>query len=290
MNIRFRFVLLAAVWTAFLAFSFSQSTFAQGQPALPPEKVTAVFGQNIHYYEAGQGPVVILLHGLGAVKEVWMASFGALAPKYHVYAVDQIGFGHSDKPLLDYKIATFADFLQGFMQAQSISKATLVGNSLGGWIALDFAVQYPGMVDKLVLVDSAGLPWMQAPAVDLNPSSLAGTRTMLQSLFYDKEMVTDGFVRQVFTDRMRNNDSYTIQRTMAGFATPQFEDTKLSSIHARTLVVWGGQDELIPVASGEKLRDGIAGAKLVVFEQCGHVPQIEKPVEFNKALLEFLGK
>jgi pimeloyl-ACP methyl ester carboxylesterase len=103
-------------------------------------------------------------------------------------------------------------------------------------------------------------------------------------------MVTDGFVRQVFASRMSNNDGYTIQRTVAGFATPQFEDGKLSSIHSPTLVVWGRQDELIPLASGEKLRDGITGAKLVVFEQCGHVPQLEKPAEFNQALLEFLGK
>lgn len=285
MNLRFRCVLLATVLAAIAPFAFSQT-----QPGLPQERVTAVFGQNIHYYEAGQGPVVILLHGVGAVKEVWMASFGALAPKYHVFTIDQIGFGHSDKPLLEYEIATFVDFLQGFMQAQNISKATLVGNSLGGWIALDFTVQHPGMVDKLVLVDSAGLPWMQTPKVDLNASSLSGMRAVLESVFYDKKIVTDQSVLQIFTDHVRNNDAYTIQRTLAGFSTPQFEDTKLASIHAPTLVVWGRQDELIPVASGEKLRDGIAGAKLVVFEQCGHVPQIEKPAEFNHALLDFLGR
>jgi pimeloyl-ACP methyl ester carboxylesterase len=102
--------------------------------------------------------------------------------------------------------------------------------------------------------------------------------------------VTDDFVLQVFTDHLRNNDGYTIQRTLAGFSTPQFEDAKLASIHAPTLVLWGRQDELIPIASGEKLHDGIAGAKVVVFERCGHVPQIEKPAEFNQVLLEFLGK
>jgi len=88
---------------------------AQTQGGLPPEKTASVYGQNIRYFEAGQGPTVILLHGLGAIKEVWMPSFGALSAKYHVYAVDQLGFGHSDKPLLDYKIATWVDFLQGFM-------------------------------------------------------------------------------------------------------------------------------------------------------------------------------
>jgi 2-hydroxy-6-oxonona-2,4-dienedioate hydrolase len=285
MNTLNRRILLAAVLITINSLAFSQA-----QPGLPTEKTATVLGQNIRYYEAGQGPAVILLHGLGAVKEVWMPSFGALAGKYHVYAVDQIGFGHSDKPLLEYKIATFVDFLFGFMQTQNISKATLVGNSLGGWVALDFTVQHPTMVDRLVLVDSAGMPWMQAPAVDLNASSVAGMRAILESIFYDKKMVTDEIVLQIFADHVRNNDGYTVQRTLAGFATAQFEDTKLASIHAPTLVVWGRQDELIALASGEKLRDGIAGAKLVVFEQCGHVPQLEKPAEFNKALLDFFAK
>jgi 2-hydroxy-6-oxonona-2,4-dienedioate hydrolase len=184
MNVHFRSVLLVAVLAAGVPFSLSQN-----QPTMPPEKIASVLGQNIRYYEAGQGPVVILLHGLGAVKEIWMPTLGALAPKFHVYAIDQIGFGHSDKPLLEYKIATFVDFLHEFMKAQNIGKATLVGNSLGGWIALDFTTQYPGMIDRLVLVDSAGMPWtQQGPRIDLNPSSLAATRALLESLFYDKKM------------------------------------------------------------------------------------------------------
>ena len=286
MNIRFRSIFLAATFLAVAPFAFPQN-----QPAPPPEKTALVYGQNIRYVEAGQGSAVILLHGLGAVKEIWLGNFPALTAKHHVYAVDQLGFGHSDKPLIDYKIATRVDFLYGFMQSQNISKATLVGNSLGGWIALEFTAQHPEMVDKLVLVDSAGLMWGQGgPVVDLNPPSLASTRALLESIFYDKKMVTDEFVLHVYTSHLSNNDGYTIQRTLAGFAQPQFEDEKLKSIHAPTLVVWGREDKLIAVDRGEKFRDGIPGAKLVVFEQCGHVPQMEKPAEFSQALLEFLGK
>jgi 2-hydroxy-6-oxonona-2,4-dienedioate hydrolase len=268
----------------------SVAAVSQTQSAPPPEKTAVIYGQNIRYFEAGQGPTVILLHGLGAVKEVWLASLGALSAKYHVYAIDQIGFGRSDKPLLDYKIGTWVDFLQAFMQSQNIAKATLVGNSLGGWIALDFTVQHPEMVDKLVLVDAAGLAWQGAVTADLNPSSVVGTRALLESLFYNKKMVTDEFVQNVFTNHMRNNDGYTIQRTLAGFAQPQFEDDRLKSVHASTLVIWGRQDELIGVERAEKFHDGIAGSKLVVFDQCGHAPQIEKAEEFNKALLDFLAK
>jgi pimeloyl-ACP methyl ester carboxylesterase len=264
----------------------STSAFSQGQPE---EKVTPVFGQTIHYFESGQGPALILLHGLGGSKEMWMGNLGALSAKYHVYAIDQIGFGHSDKPLLDYRIATFSDFLYGFMQSQHVSKASLVANSLGGWIALDFAIQHPEMVDRLVLADSAGITW-QEPA-NLNPASVTGMRSMLEAILYDKKSVTDALAQQVLTNRMKTNDGYTIQRTIAGFsAENQFEDAKLASMHAPTLVVWGREDGLLPLSYGEKLRDSIPGAKMVVFDQCGHVPQIEQTEEFNQTVLDFLSK
>lgn len=236
MKIHLRSLLLIA-----LLFSLTVIALPQNQ-ALPAEKIASVFGENIHYFEVGQGPAVILLHGLGAVKEIWLPNIGALAAAHHVYAIDQIGFGQSDKPLLDYRIATFSDFLYAFMQSQNVSRAALVGNSLGGWIALEFTAAHPDMVDKLVLVDSAGVPWKPgaAPTVNLNPASLAATRTMLEVMFYNKNLVTDAFVQQVFLSRIHNNDGYTIQRTMAGVATEdQFEDKKLPSIHAPTLVLWG---------------------------------------------------
>lgn len=202
--------------------------------------MAVVYGQSIRYLEAGQGAAVILLHGLGGGKEMWMANLAALSNRHHVYALDQIGFGHSDKPLLDYKIATWVDFLYGFMQSENIRQATLAGNSLGGWIALEFISEHPEMVEKLVLVEAAGLAWESGgPVVDLNPSSLTGRRTLLAALFYNKKMVTDQLVLQIFTDHLRNYDGYTIERRLAGFAQAQFEDDKLKSIPTPTLVVWG---------------------------------------------------
>ncbi len=284
MNLRFRALLLVA------AFLIAPFTFAQA--SLPEEKVVPVFGQNIHYFEAGQGSAVILLHGLGAVKEIWLGDIDGLSAKYHVYAIDQVGFGHSDKPLLDYKVATFSEFLYGFMQSQHLTKATLVGNSLGGWVALDFATQHPEMLDKLVLVNSAGITWPgRVSPVNLNPATLAATRKLLETLFYNKKIVTDALVQQVFADHMKNNDGYTIRRTMEGFGIEnQFEDAKLASFHTPTLLVWGRDDELLPVGYGEKLRDALPGSKMVVLDQCGHVPPMEKPAEFTQAVLDFLAK
>jgi pimeloyl-ACP methyl ester carboxylesterase len=265
---------------------------AAQMPQMPAEQTATVFGQSIHYYEAGQGPAVILLHGLGANAGMWVANIGPLSAHYHVIALDQIGFGHSDKPLIDYKIATFVDFLYGFMQTQKIAKATLVGNSLGGWIALDFALQHPEMVDKLVLVDAAGLSFESAPpTVNLNPASIDDTKKVLGVVFYNQAMVTDLAAAAVFARHLKDNDGYTIRRILDGFTTTnQLEDTKLASVHVPTLVVWGANDALLPLSMGERLHAGIGGSKLIAIKECGHVPELEKPEEFDRALRDFLGR
>lgn len=272
-------LLLAAVCTA------------QMSP-MPAEQTAVVFGQSIHYHEAGQGPAVILLHGLGANAGIWAANIGALSAHYHVIAPDQIGFGHSDKPLIDYRIATFVDFLYGFMQSQKIAKATLVGNSLGGWIALDFARQHPEMVEKLVLVDAAGLSFESAPpTVNLNPASIDDTKKVLGVVFYNQAMVTDLAAAVVFARHLKDNDGYTIRRVIDGFAgSNQLEDTKLSSVRVPTLVLWGANDALLPLSMGERFHAGISGSKLIAIKECGHIPELEKPEEFNRALLDFLGQ
>jgi pimeloyl-ACP methyl ester carboxylesterase len=265
---------------------------AQAPPPMPPEKVVSVYGQGIHYYEAGQGPAVILLHGLGGDGTRWAANLGPLSQQFHVYALDEIGFGNSDKPLIEYQIETFSDFLRGFMEALSIPKATLVGNSLGGWIALDLAIRQPRLVERLVLVDAGGLsPERGAPraAVDLNPATLAGTRRLLEVLFYDPQRVTDAAVRQTFERRLKSGNGYTIQRLQAGTrAGGQWVDEHLGTIQVPTLVLWGREDRLIPVSVGERFQKAIPGARLVVIPECGHLPQVEKPREFNAALLAFL--
>ena len=266
---------------------------AQFAPPLPPEKTVEVLGQHIRYVEAGQGLALIFIHGLGSSAASWAFNIGPASQKFHVYALDQIGFGHSDKPLIEYRIETFVEFLQGFMQALNIPKATLVGNSLGGWIAVEFTAQHPEMVDKLVLVDAAGLrpEGPRSPSVDLNPSSLVGMRSVLEAVFYNKRIISDELVRQVFEVHLKNGDGYTIERVLTNvFSSDQYEDDKLASIHAPTLAVWGHDDRLTPLSVGERYQMGIAGARIVVFDQCGHIPQMEEAVQFNKALLEFLGQ
>src|SRR5260370_940230 len=103
--------------------------FGQGQP---PDKTITVFGQSIHYFDVGSGPVVVLLHGLGSRKEDWLPVLEPMAQKFRLLVPDQIGFGRSDKPLLDYSIQTYVDFLNEFLWQLKVEKASFVGESRGG--------------------------------------------------------------------------------------------------------------------------------------------------------------
>src|SRR5437870_10866269 len=128
----------------------------------PPDKTIAVFGQTIHYFDIGSGPVVVLLHGLGSRKDDWLPVLEPMAQKYRLLVPDQIGFGRSDKPLLDYSVQTYVDFLNEFLRQLKVEKASLVGESLGGWIAALYVAEIGGgahliPVEKVVLVNTASI-------------------------------------------------------------------------------------------------------------------------------------
>jgi pimeloyl-ACP methyl ester carboxylesterase len=265
--------------------------FGQGQPA---DKTITVFGQSIHYFDMGSGPVVVLLHGLGNQKEDWLPVLEPLAQKYRLLVPDQIGFGKSDKPLLDYNVQTYVDFLNEFLRQMKVEKASLVGESLGGWIAALYAVEVGSgahlmPVEKLVLVDAAGLK-QNTPIPDLNPSSLGAMRGLMEAVFYDTSWLNEDALRKIFTDKLAVKDSYTVRSFLGNPAREKEQlDDRLGNIKAPTLVVWGKQDKLLPIASGERYAAGITGAKLVSFDKCGHVPPMEKTEEFVTAVTSFLG-
>ena len=273
-----------------LLLVFAAPVFGQG---MPTDKTITIFGQSIHYYDMGTGPVVVLLHGLGNRKEDWLSVLDPLAQKYRLLVPDQIGFGKSDKPLLDYRIQTYVDFLNEFLRQLKVDKASLVGESLGGWIAALYAAELGGgghliPVEKLVLVDAAGLK-QESAIPNMNPSSLQDMKTMMEAVFYDTSWVNEEALRKMFTDKLSVHDGYTV-RSILGNPMLETErlDGRLGAIKVPTLVTWGNQDKLLPLASGEKYAAGIAGAKLVKFDKCGHVPPVEKTEEFLAAVTGFL--
>jgi pimeloyl-ACP methyl ester carboxylesterase len=264
-------------------------------PAQAAGKEVTVFGQKINYTEAGSGPVVVLLHGLGGSTANWAFNVPALATKFRVIVPDQIGHGQSAKPLINYRIGTYVDFLDKFLSELKIERASLVGNSMGGWIAAAYALKYPQRVERIVLVDAAGFSPPKefdiAALNGLNPSTRDGMRQLAQLVFFNKALfASDAALDLMLTARLSAGDGYTIQSLVESFNRREdMLDGKLSALKQPVLLVWGRDDGLTPLArEGEQYKREIPHAQLVVFEQCGHIPQIEKAMEFNAALLKFL--
>lgn len=282
------------------------TTAAPAQPAtsilsrpedLPAPQTAIVFGQHIVYYETGEGPTLVLVHGFASQAMFdWGHVIKPLAQTHHVIALDQIGFGHSDKPFIDYRIQTFVDFLGEFLRVKKIDRFALAGESLGGWIVANYTIQALSPANKgtfalpvphhLILEDAAGhsvLPHNMAVASTLQDS--AGVAIV----FHDKSLVNDETIRRNWELKMQANDGMT-QRLLAAnpALTSELVTGKLSGITIPTLVVWGGDDELVPLADGRDYAANIPHAKLVIVPECGHAPSAEKPAEFIAAVNAFL--
>lgn len=276
-----------------IAASAQTSAASTAQSAVA-DKFATVYGAKIRYLEAGSGPAVILLHGLGADSSSWASTIGPLSQKYRVIVPDQIGFGRSDKPMINYRVGTLVDFLDGLYKQVGIERASLVGNSLGGFTAAAFALAHPEKVDRLVLVDAAGFAVTGDfdPRVlnALNPSTIDAAKQILSLIFYNKQAyATDANAAMLLTRKMMANDGYTVQRFIDSIAhNEDMLDKRLGQLKQPTLIIWGREDALTPLAMGERFKKEIATSELLIFEKCGHVPQMEKAAEFNVALMKFL--
>ncbi len=255
------------------------------------DNYVTVYGARIHYLEAGVGPTVVLVHGLADSANTWRLSMTALSKKYHVVAPDLIGHGRSDKPLLDYRAETFTDFLTGFLDALHIERATFVGQSLGGWAITLGALQQPARFERLVLVDSAGFADQKLPSC-LNPATLAQSQELLQYVFATARFTNNPALPiAILKARVTNGDGYTIARFLESAKRNEDAlDGRLAGLKIPTLVVWGEQDRLLPLATGRRFAREIAGARLQIIPNGGHDVQLENAQLFNQALLAFLAE
>jgi pimeloyl-ACP methyl ester carboxylesterase len=187
------------------------------------------------------------------------------------------------------------DFQAGFLKHLGIERATLVGNSLGGWVAASFALADPKRVERLVLVDAAGFASLAASLGKRGMSALRlGTREDLRYFalltFYDQTVfANDSSLDAAFSHRLAHGDGYTIGRLAEAIARGDDAlDGRLSAIKQPTLIVWGRADRMVPLSFGERFKKEIGGSQLVIIEKCGHMPQIECPTDLTAALLRFL--
>jgi pimeloyl-ACP methyl ester carboxylesterase len=255
-----------------------------------PQKTILVFGQRIVYYEAGRGKTLVLLANLGWDSQMWAQNMPALARNYHVIAVDVLGTGASAKPHIDYKMDTWTDFIAEFLRRKAIRRATIIGAVMGGALAVQFALDHPEMSEGLVCAASNSGPGHDAAKQSAGGwPSLAGVKRGLMAALHDKSLVTDELVRSRFEYRLRADDGYTIERHLSDHRAP-YSLQELSGIRVPALFVWCRQDQITPLKWGEDFAAAVPGANLAMIDGCGHLPNLEKPVEFNQAIINFLEK
>ena len=270
---------------------------------------TEIEGVATHYLGAGAtGSPLVLLHGGGAdsASLSWRPTMDRFSQNYRVIAPDLPGCGQSAKPDLDYTVNYYTRFLNHFVQDLGLEHFFLVGLSMGGHISLGFTLQFPALVERLVLVNSAGLGtqwhWQVLAKLLVKVPRLHGSirkfwsretiRLSLRNIVHDPEVITEDIIDEISENAAARGAgrawrSYLEnEMNWSGFQN-NFLD-RLSEIAIPTLIVHGSKDRLIPVKWAKKAHQLMPDSKLCILEQCGHWPQREKPGEFHEAVLEFL--
>jgi pimeloyl-ACP methyl ester carboxylesterase len=262
----------------------------------------------VTYRSAGTGPVLVLLHGIANSSQTWENVASRLSERFTLIAPDLLGHGESATPRGDYSLGAHATGVRDLLTALGIEHATVVGHSLGGGIAMQFAYQFPERCERLVLVSSGGLGrevhlLLRAAALPgadwvlplLTSSQVVGVGRHLGGLLKrvrlapggDAEVLAQGFAsldsagsRQAFLHTVRAVIEPSGQRVSA-------HDRLALAAPIPSLIVWGEKDSIIPVAHGEAAHEAIAGSRFEVFPGAGHLPHDDDPERFAEVLADF---
>jgi pimeloyl-ACP methyl ester carboxylesterase len=247
-------------------------------------------------------PPLVLLHGVGADRREWLLTIPALARRRRIVAFDLLGHGLSAKPAghgVVYRVRLLADAVVGGIEALPDPPrcVDLLGHSLGGGVALDLVKRHPRLVDRLVLVDAAGLP----PARALSPLAMSlpfvpvdyqDSKRLLETSV-DKKLFQHplvAFAAAHYKKRMKNRPQ--LMRLLNALASGEdaLTEKDLATIRHETLVLWGDRDRIFPVDTGRRMCRALPNAKLEILPRCGHVPPTERPVSFVRRVEAFLAR
>jgi len=245
------------------------------------EETCDVDGFPIHYYRAGhRGTPIILIHGLGGSAEGWVALLPLLSQKYTVYALDLPGFGKTPLAPEGMDLHTHVLYVERFINALGYPRVTLVGNSLGGWIATRFAVKHPERVEHLYLLNSAGLKREGAhtPYAPTREAALLSMRRM-----WNYSLPVPGFVLDAM---VQNSQRPAYTGFIQTYAREVELDAVLPQVQVPTTIIWGTRDHLLPLACAYDLHAGIAHSELILLPGIGHTPQVGAAAEVARILLK----
>ena len=271
-------------------------------------KFVPIHGHDVGYRRAGSGPALLLIHGMAGSSRTWREVMPALAQGHDVIAPDLLGHGESAKPVGDYSLGAFASGLRDLLSLLDVDRVTVVGQSLGGGVALQLAYQHPELVERLVLVGSGGLgrevSWM------LRALTLPGAELIMPLLF--PRIVADrgdavsrrihrlgiraphvAEMWRAYSSLSGAPDRRAFLRTLRGVVDPggqsvSANDRLYLAAGMPTLIMWGDSDRIIPIEHAHAAHAAMPGSRLEVFEGVGHFPHVEAPDRFTEVLLDFL--
>jgi 4,5:9,10-diseco-3-hydroxy-5,9,17-trioxoandrosta-1(10),2-diene-4-oate hydrolase len=259
----------------------------------------------IHYHDAGQGPALVLLHGSGPGVSGWSnfrGNFPVFAGQFRTVIMDMPGFGKSERPDLDRAYPRVAaDSLARLLDGIGLEKANLLGNSMGGYVALEFALAYPERVDRMVLMGPGGL------AVNvLGPDPSEGARRLGDFMMAPSKQAMEAWVDTMVSNKAVVDDQLIEERLANALAPGALESAiaifsslgqhpepvpmwaRLKGVKAPTLVTWGRDDRMLPVEGALMGFRQLPNAELHIFSRCGHWAQVERKDEFERLVVEFL--
>ncbi|MGM9319605.1 alpha/beta fold hydrolase [Deinococcus aquaticus] len=231
-------------------------------------------GRSLHVTASGEGPPVVLIHGLSGSRGWWRYNIPALRGKSRVYSLELSGYGHARRQR-SLSVRDMAALVAAWMDAENLRDVTLVGHSMGGHISMHVAALAPDRVRNLVLVCASGLLRSQAyrTALHLPRAALIGRKR---------------FLTRVLTDAVRAGP-LNLWRNAVDLLNDSVQDS-LPLIRARTLIIWGERDVLVPLTLGQLLREALPGSRLEVIERAGHIVMVDAPQRFNRLLLDFMAE
>jgi len=258
------------------------------------EKFLQIDGNKIRYLESGNSKkTLVLIHGLGASAERWDQVIPLFSNDYRVVVPDLIGFGYSDKPLVDYTTEFFSEFLKKFFIASDIKRPNLIGSSLGGQIVAEYAASHSQEIEKLILVSPSGNMEKSTPALDAyimaalypNEQSAKNAFELMEGSGHSvREEIVNGFV-----ERMRlPNAKLAFMSTLLGIKNSELITSKLQTISIPTMIIWGSDDPVIPIQHADHFVSTIQDCRFFRMDGCGHTPYVQDPITFASKVLEFL--
>ena len=257
------------------------------------KKFVKIDGNNIRYLESGNSKqTLVLIHGLGASAERWEYVVPLLEKHFRLIVPDLIGFGYSDKPVVDYTPKFFSEFLTHFFDKLNITNPCIIGASLGGQVTAQYVSQNNDNVKKLILVSPSGLMKHSTPALDayvmaaLYPNN-EGAKNAFELMAGSPRNIDEKIITGFVTRMKLPNAKMAFMSTLLGLKNAEVISLKLKMITVPTMIVWGSLDPVIPIAYADEFVSSIQDCRFYRMDHSGHTPYVDDPEKFSHVVLDF---